>query len=244
MDKKAGYNNEDINDFLLQISDEVIFINIQEQIEHGTGIEENYFSFILDKLEGLKTVLNEDQTDLKNKIDNFKEDICNSVQEILESKYGFTCDFKCYSDRSKCLKEIYKFFIIRKKEILLNLVNNYIEAEYKSLLMKYGKNKINKKDISYINNKKSIDKEDMSLLLNIHNVVSLIELDNIEDTLEKLIEDKDEFTYNFIFTMFQQEEIIFKNEFINIIKSEIVKEKNYIIMESRLKLMDRIKNKI
>lgn len=241
MDKKYEYNTEDINDFLLQISDDVIFINIKEQIENSTSTEENYFSFILDKLEGLKAVLGEEQVELRHRIDAFKDEVCDSVQEMLESKYGFTCDFKCYSDRSKCLKEIYKFFVIRKKEILLNLVNNYIDNEYKSLVMKYGKNKINKKDISYINNKKTIDKEDMSILLNIHNIITLIEIDSIEDMLDMLIEDRDEFTYNFIYTMFQQEEIVFKIDFLNIIKSEIVKEKNYIIMESRLKLMDRLK---
>ena len=234
-------NQEAINDFLLQISDDILFINIDEQINNTVNTSENYFSFIIDKLEGLKTLLNKDDQELIDRVDTLKDQICQQVQALLEDKFKFNCDFKCYSDSSKCLKELYKFFIIRKKEILLSLVNNYIEREYKSLLLKYSKTKINKKDVSYLNNKKSIEKEDLTILLNLHNIISAIELTDVDDLLELLIDDKDEFTYNFIFTMFQQEEIVFTRDFIDVIKEELEKEKNYLIMESRLKLMSKIK---
>lgn len=242
MENNIKEDSNTINEFLLQMSDDLIYMNIEEQIKNSNNLVENYFSFILNKLNGLKTILSVDDQELINQIDNFKDEVCDRVQELLQDKFKFTCDFKCYSDKSICLKEIYKFFVIRKREILLSLVNNFIDREYKSLLIKYSKCKINKKDVSYINNKKNIEKDDMLLLLNIHNIISSIELVNIEDTLELLIDDKDEFTYNFILTMFNQEEIIFSKDFMNVIKEELNNEKNYLIMESRINLLEKLKN--
>ena len=52
------------------------------------------------------------------------------------------------------------------------------------------------------------------------------------------IDDKDEFTYNFILSLYNQEEITFGNKFNLIILNEIKKEKNNLIMKLRLYLME------
>lgn len=241
MEKETIFDSENINQFLLQMSDDIIFMNIKEQIKNCNNVEEDYFSLIIDKIEGLRTVVKDDETDIINNLDSLKDEICDNVQSLLEERYKFKCDFKCYSDRSKCLKQIYKFFVIRHDQILLSLITNYIDREYTSLLMKYGKSKINKKDISYINNKKTMNKENLALILNLHKVFSSIVLEDIDDTLELLIEDKEEFTYNFIYTMYQQEEIVFDIEFLEVIKQELIENNDYLIMEGRTFLMNKIK---
>lgn len=242
MENNINHDSETINEFLLELSDDIIFINIEEQIKDANNNAENYFEFIIDKLDALSAVLSaEEDGPLLGQIEQLKEEVCDLVQRLLQEKFGFTCDFKCYSDRSKCLLQIYKFFVIRKKEILLNLVNNFIEREYKSLVLRYSKTKINKKDISYLNNKKTIDKENMNILLNLHKIISSIEFDSVEELMDLLIDDKDEFTYNFILTMYQQEEILFDIGFISAIKEELRKENNYIIMETRMRLLEKIK---
>ena len=83
-----------------------------------------------------------------------------------------------------------------------------------------------------------MDKSKLNLLLNAHNIISDIMLNDVEDTLELLIDDKDEFTYNFILTLFNQQEILFSNKFNSIILDEIRKEKNNLIMKLRLYLME------
>lgn len=242
MERDRGYNDESINEFLLQMSDDVLYLNIEEQIEQGVGTDENYFKFILDKIDGIKAVLVKDQDDLKARLDYFRSEVCDTVQEKLENKFGLYCDFKCYSDRSKCLNEIYTFFVLRRKEILLNLLVNYINREYSSLVIKYSK-KVNKKDISYINNKKNMNKDDLNIILNIHNIISSIEIPDIETAIDMLIDDKDEFTYSFILSMIQQEELILTDSFIPNLKEELTKETNYLIMEGRIKLMSIFNNR-
>ena len=238
MENIVKHDSETINEFLLEMSDDIIFMNIEEQIKDANNTEENYFNFILDKLDSMILVLHAEDPELRVKVEELKEELCDKVQKLLEERFGFTCDFVSYSDRSQCLKYIYKFFVIRKRKILENLVLNYIERENTSILLKYGKNKTNKKDITVINNKSNMDKSKLNLLLNAHNIISDIMLNDVEDTLELLIDDKDEFTYNFILTLFNQQEILFSNKFNSIILDEIRKEKNNLIMKLRLYLME------
>ena len=238
MENIVKHDSETINEFLLEMSDDIIFMNIEEQIKDANNTEENYFNFILDKLDSMILVLHAEDPELRVKVEDLKEELCDKVQKLLEERFGFTCDFVSYSDRSQCLKYIYKFFVIRKRKILENLVLNYIERENTSILLKYGKNKTNKKDITVINNKSNMDKSKLNLLLNAHNIISDIMLNDVEDTLELLIDDKDEFTYNFILTLFNQQEILFSNKFNSIILDEIRKEKNNLIMKLRLYLME------
>ena len=47
MERFPEPNDQSINEFLLQMSDDVLYINIEEQIDKGTNVDENYFSFIL-----------------------------------------------------------------------------------------------------------------------------------------------------------------------------------------------------
>ena len=136
MENIVKHDSETINEFLLEMSDDIIFMNIEEQIKDANNTEENYFNFILDKLDSMILVLHAEDPELRVKVEELKEELCDKVQKLLEERFGFTCDFVSYSDRSQCLKYIYKFFVIRKRKILENLVLNYIERENTSILLK------------------------------------------------------------------------------------------------------------
>lgn len=233
MENIINHDSETINEFLLEMSDDIIFMNIEEQINTVNTSNENYFNFIMDKLDSMLIVLSKEDSELFTKVQEMKEDVCDRVQKLLEERFDMTCDFISYSDRSQCLRKIYKFFIMRREKILENLVINYLNREKSSILLRYGKNKTNKKDITVINNKNTMDKTKLNLILNVHNIISDINLVDIEDTLDLLIDDKDEFTYSFILNLFQQREINFGPKFNNIILEEIRKSKNNLIMKLR-----------
>ena len=238
MENIINHDSQTINEFLLEMSDDIIFMNIEDQIKDSNNESENYFDFIMDKLDCMIVILSTEDGELKTKVEELKDDICDRVQKLLEDRFDFVCDFNSSSDRSQCLRHIYKFFIIRKRRILENLVVNFLEREKSSLLLKYGKNKANKKDVTVINNKNTMEKSKLNLILNVHNIISDISLVDVEDTLDLLIDDKDEFTYNFILSLYNQEEITFGNKFNSIILDEIKKEKNNLIMKLRLYLME------
>lgn len=238
MENIINHDSQTINEFLLEMSDDIIFMNIEDQIKDSNNESENYFDFIMDKLDSMIVILSTEDGELKTKVEELKDDICDRVQKLLEDRFDFVCDFNSYSDRSQCLRHIYKFFVIRKRRILENLVVNFLEREKSSLLLKYGKNKTNKKDVTVINNKNTMEKSKLNLILNVHNIISDISLVDVEDTLDLLIDDKDEFTYNFILSLYNQEEITFGNKFNSIILNEIKKEKNNLIMKLRLYLME------
>lgn len=233
MENIINHDSETINEFLLEMSDDIIFMNIEEQINTVNTSTENYFNFIMDKLDSMLIVLSKEDSELFTKVQEMKEDVCDRVQKLLEERFDMTCDFISYSDRSQCLRKIYKFFIMRREKILENLVINYLNREKSSILLRYGKNKTNKKDITVINNKNTMDKTKLNLILNVHNIISDINLVDIEDTLDLLIDDKDEFTYSFILNLFQQREINFGPRFNDIILEEIRKSKNNLIMKLR-----------
>lgn len=239
MENNFMHDDETINEFLISMSDEVLMINIEEQIKDSNNSDENYFETITNKLESILAILPEEDYELVNRVKDFQEELFDKVQRLLQDRFAFTCDFKSYSNRGFCLKELYKFFVIRKKNLLQNLVMNYINKEFDSLIVSYGQSKINKKDISFINSGNSnIEKEKLSLLLNVQNIIDGIQIPDVDECLELLIDDKEEFTNNLIISMKDTFEIEFKPEFISIIMKEIKKEKNSLIMNTRLKLMN------
>ena len=140
MENIINHDSETINEFLLEMSDDIIFMNIEEQINTVNTSTENYFNFIMDKLDSMLIVLSKEDSELFTKVQEMKEDVCDRVQKLLEERFNMTCDFISYSDRSQCLRKIYKFFIMRREKILENLVINYLNREKSSILLRYGKN--------------------------------------------------------------------------------------------------------
>lgn len=239
MEDKFLHDDETINEFLMSMSDDVLMINIEEQIKDSNNSDENYFEVITDKIESILAILPEEDYELIDRIKDFQDKILDKVQRLLQDRFAFICDFKSFSNRCFCLKELYRFFVIRKKSLLQNLVLNYIKKEFDSLIISYGQTKINKKDISFINaGTSNIEKEKLALLLNIQNIIDGIQIPDVDECLELLIDDKEEFTNNLIISMKDTFEIEFKPEFINIILKEIKREKNNLIMNTRLKLME------
>lgn len=239
MENNFLHDEETINEFLLSMSDEILITNIEEQIKSNATMNENYFEFIIDKLDAILTVLEEDDYELKNKVNNFKDEICDKVQSLLQEQFNFNLDLKCFEDRCSVLKQLYTFFVMRKKERIENIVYNYIKKEYSSLLLTYSKNKINKKDITYINTSKE-KRNNLVILLNIHNIIDGIQIPDNEAALELMISDKSEFTYNFILTMVDNFELEFNLDFISSLLKDLSKEKNNLIMNIRLKLMEEL----
>ena len=114
MEDKFLHDDETINEFLMSMSDDVLMINIEEQIKDSNNSDENYFEVITDKIESILAILPEEDYELINRVKDFQDEILDKVQKLLEDRFGFICDFKSFSNRCFCLKELYRFFVIRK----------------------------------------------------------------------------------------------------------------------------------
>lgn len=236
--ERARYNDENaINDFLFSISDDIAVMNIVEQIQSCKDTTANYFSFLLDKVDSVMALLEDDDYALSDKLIQFKSDLCDRVKKELEDKFGFTIEFMSSVNTEKNLLAIYNCFVMRHTILLENLVSNFIDRDKKSIIEHFSKVKINKKDLSYTNNKKNYEKNDLILLMNVQDILDLINIEDCDDAIDLMFDDKEECLYRLILDFIESGELSFNSDFCEYVKNDIKENRNELIMKIRMSYM-------
>lgn len=232
-------DERDLNEFLFNISDGIIELNIEEQVRNCRDNTQNFFNYILTKVDSFKIYLNSvEDSPLIAKLDKYKDDICEKVKELLEERFNIEINLDDNMNRYKDLLVIYDVLVMRHSELLQNLVKKFIERDKKFLIEYFSKKKINKKDISYVNNKKLFDKENLILLLNLHEVLDFIKFDDCDDMIELMIDEKDESTYSLFLDFIREGKICLTREFCDVFNKDIQRNKNELMMICRVDYME------
>lgn len=237
-DPKENYKDEnDINEFLFSISDDIVEINIREQIKECRDKTENYFAYIITKIDSFKIYLSSEDQTLINKLDLYKDQICDIVEEELEERFGISIDFQTELSRDKNLLVIYDCLVMRHNELLENIVTKFIEREKKSLVSYFSNQKLNKKDLSYINNKKMANKDNILMLMNMHEIIEMVKVQDCDDLIELMIDDEEEAVYSLFLDFIRTNEIGLTIELCDIFNDDIQKNKNELMMIARMDYM-------
>lgn len=231
------YNGEDVEDLILSLSDNILLFNIRDQIkENNTDSEIDYLSIIFNKINACEVSIDKNNKDLLNTIGSFKNDMINKIIDIFNENLNINIELKqYYIHPEKLLRIIYEFFVLRREKNLVNLIFSFIKINEKDLLQQFKKS-LNKKDLTYVNNKKEIKESKIILLMNILDIFNFVQLDSPEDILELEIIDKNELINEFVLDLVEKEEITFNEGFVDQIKDNL--------SNNKIKIISDLKNKI
>lgn len=242
-EKDCTFNTDkNIEDVISSLSDTIILDNVKDQINN---IEENYsdnlyyLSYFNTKYDYLVNKYN-DNKDILDKINSLKESIYTSIKEYIENKFCINIIFPDYITKDMAynyINIIYKFFVINYQENVYSLITNYIKEEYKNII-KYYKNRINKKDLTYTNLNKNIDKNLAIIICEINNIVENMVIDQPVDIINLVIKDDPNEYYNEnIFNLVNLQFISFKDNFVNNILN-MIKSNDKLYLNIRTKLLN------
>jgi hypothetical protein len=176
--------------------------------------------------------------ELCSKIREIRENFFYKLKELIETKFDFAIEFDSSLDKEEqflYISHLYNFLIIRFKENSAHLVNNYIEREMKDLV-KYYKPLIDKKDLTYANMKKTINKDATVIICKLPEIIGNLTVDAPKDVISLLIDDEYEISNLIVKEMFINHEwTSFGETFIdNILNSIKENEVYYLITRTTL----------
>lgn len=207
-----------ISDIINSVSDDLVFDSLEDQIKNafisGDSSPMYYVTYFTTKYNFIKNKYSE-YPEVIEKIEDIRENFYGRLQALLEDKFKFTVnEFPSTLTKDQVyenIEQLYNFFVIRNRYNSINLIVKYIEKEMKSLIKTY-KPLIDKKDLTYINIKKSLNKDIAVIICKLPDIIDSIEISSSQDLLNLLIEDEFEFTNAIMKDLFITKEIITFNE--------------------------------
>jgi hypothetical protein len=199
-EKEATFLTEkDIDQIVSSLSDDIIFDSLTEQVRKVFDTVDSspvfYLTYFTSKYDFLINKYSE-YNELCDKIKDVRQSFFFKLKELIEEKFDFTVDFGdslTEEEQFLYISHIYNFFVIRNRENCVNIINNYIERESKELIRQY-KTLIDKKDLTYMNMKKSINKDVAVIICKLPDIIQAINVENAKDIIELAMEDKHELT--------------------------------------------------
>lgn len=227
-----SYNNESVDELIFTLSDNMLLLNIEDQIKNkNTKI--NYIEILFDKINACLAHIDVDDTELISRVQEFKSDMLSKIKTLLEDNLHISIELKeYYSNPEKFIILIYEFFVLREQSNITNIIFNFIKREKKSLFLRFKEN-VNKKDLTYSNNKKELEKEKILLLMNLNEIIEMVNIQEPEQAIKDMILDSEELTNYTILNLMIKEELTFTPEFIEGLKESLEKNKIRIIWELR-----------
>jgi hypothetical protein len=232
---------KDIEQIINSLSDDIIFDSLVEQIENVFNSTDSSPVFYLTYFTGKYNFLMNkyaEYEDLCNKIKEIREEFFFKLKGLIETKFDFVVEFDSALGKEEQflnISHMYNFFIIRFKDNSANLVNKYIDREMKDLI-KYYKPLIDKKDLTYANMKKTINKDATVVICKLPEIIQNMTVDSPKDVVGLLIDDEYEISNMMIKDIFVASEWISYGEtFIdNIMKSIKQNEVYYLLTRTSL----------
>jgi ribosomal protein S15P/S13E len=227
---------KDIEQILNSLSDDLIFDSLKEQIENTFNSVDSspvfYLTYFTSKYDFLINKYSEYE-ELCDKIKEIRESFFNRLKELLETKFDFTVEFPMtmsLDEQFQNLSHLYNFFVIRNKDNITRLIIQYIEKEMKNLI-KYYKPLVDKKDLSYMNMKKSINKDIATIICKLPEIIDNINISNPSDIIELFIDDEYEITSIIIRDLFLERKLVsYGDEFINNFLKHIKENEIYYLL--------------
>jgi hypothetical protein len=232
---------KDIEQIVNSLSDDIIFDSLTEQIQSVFSSTDSspvfYLTYFTSKYDFLINKYSE-YTELCSKIKEIREEFFYKLKELIETQFNFTIEFDSALSKEEqflYISHIYNFFIIRFKENSANLITKYIEREMKDLI-KYYKPLIDKKDLSYANMKKTINKDATVVICKLPEIIQNMTVDSPKDIISLLIDDEYEISNMIVKDVFVNNEWTAYGETFadNILKSIKQNDTYYLLTRTNL----------
>jgi hypothetical protein len=199
-EKEATFLTEkEIEQVINSLSDDIIFDSVKEQIQNVfTSIDTTptfYISYFTTKYDFIMNKYSEYE-EVVEKVKEIREELFMKIKGLLEQRFDFTLEFPdsvSLADRFNIITHLYGFLVIRNKDNSTRIIIKYIEREMKNLIKHY-KPLIDKKDLTYVNMKKHINKDITTIICKLPEIISHIEVDSGIDLIELSIDDEWELT--------------------------------------------------
>jgi len=233
--------DKDIEQIINSLSDDIIFDSLAEQVDSVFTTMEGspvfYLTYFTSKYNFLINKYSQ-YSELCSKIKDIRENFFYKLKDLIEKKFDFVLDFNDSINKEEqflFISHMYNFFIIRNRENCVNIINKYIEREAKDLIRQY-KTLIDKKDLTYMNMKKSINKDMAVIICKLPEIIEGIQIDSSKDLIQLAIDDEHELTNMIVKDIFiAGESITFGQNFIkNIIDHIKTNEIYYLLVRTNL----------
>jgi hypothetical protein len=239
---------KDIENIINSLSDDIIFDSLKEQIENvfiSADTNPTYFlTYFTTKYDFIMNKYS-DYEEVTAKVKEIREDFFFKVKALIEEKFDFVVEFPesvSMENQIATISHMYDFFVIRNKRHLLNILINYIEKELKNLIKHY-KPLIDKKDLTYTNMKKYVNKDITVVVCKLPEIINEMIIDSAEDLLKLAIDDSFEITNNIIHTVLVADQAAsFGGTFVEKMVSAIKQDETYYLY-TRNHLMQKYNQK-
>jgi hypothetical protein len=217
---------KDIDQILNSLSDDIVYEALEDQIktidQSESSMVENYISFFTNRYSYILNRYSEYE-EIIDKVTDIRNRFYDGLKSLLEEKFSFELSIpESYTNdqRFSTLNRLYEFFVIRYNDNNVNLVQNYIEREMKEIVRQY-KPEVDKKDLTYMNNKKNTSKDALVVLCKLNDIISSIEVESGSDLVDLMINDRNEITSEAIINLIEEDLIEFGSGFSENILSSI-----------------------
>jgi hypothetical protein len=226
-DKETTFVTEkDIDQILNSLSDDIVYEALEDQIktvdQSESSMKENYIQFFTNRYTYILNRYSEYE-DIIDKVTDIRNRFYDGLKSSLEDKFSFELSIpESYTSdqRFSTLNRLYEFFVIRYNENKVNIVQNYIDREMKELVRQY-KPEVDKKDLTYVNNKKNTSKEGLIILCKLNDIISSIEVESGSDLVDLMVNDRNEIVNEAIISLVDEDLIEFEGDFFGDILSSI-----------------------
>jgi hypothetical protein len=199
-EKEATFLTEkEIQQVINSLSDDIIFDSVKEQIQNVfTSVDTTptfYITYFTTKYDFIMSKYSEYE-EVVTKVKEIREELFMKIKGLLEERFDFTLEFPDsieMKERFNIISHLYGFLVVRNKDNSTRIVINNIEREMKDLIKHY-KPLIDKKDLTYLNMKKFINKDITTIICKLPEIISNIEVATPKDLIELAIEDEWELT--------------------------------------------------
>jgi hypothetical protein len=166
--------DREMQEYLTDLSFDVVQANISEQLVSPLDITVNYLENILDKYDSAKEIYS-DNEDVINNITSTMEDFCFNILNEISSVYNLSIDMDRLTseyDIIKACQFIYEFLVLRFKKNITRFFYQYIKQNKKIIIEKFSDNK---KDVTTLTYKKMLkNKDDVIIISNLPEIISFI----------------------------------------------------------------------
>ncbi|AST99832.1 hypothetical protein PBI_PBS1_10 [Bacillus phage PBS1] len=241
--------DEDIDHVITSLSDDIIFDSLKEQISNVFVQSDSnpvyYITYFTGKYNYIMNKYSEYE-EVCEKIKEIREEFYEKLKTLIEEKFDFTLNLPAFFDdeeKFNIIGNLYDFFIIRNKVNSVNVISGYIDREIKDLI-KYYKPLIDKKDLTYNNIKKTINKDIAVIICKLPDIISNLTVESGFDLVQLMIDDEQEITNMVIGTLFDE-----NTEYINIGESFIdnilnaIKKNEVYYLQARTQLVNKYSDK-
>jgi hypothetical protein len=237
-EKEATFLTEkEIEQVINSLSDDIIFDSVKEQIQNVfTSIDSTptyYITYFTTKYDFIMNKYSEYE-EVVAKVKEIREELFMKIKGLLEERFDFTIDFPeslGMQERFNVISHLYGFLVIRNKDNSSRIIINYVEREMKNLI-KYYKPLIDKKDLTYVNMKKFINKDITTIICKLPEIISHIEVASGTDLINLSIDDEWELTNWVVRDLFSNDKgmIAFGDNFVQNFLKPIKENETYYLL--------------